>query len=96
MTDRKIGGGPAFPYEKSYADAQGHDWPVEFHTGMTLWDWFAAHSPPMPTEWLAAFIRDNPIYQHERKAPDGWLAANAAWSARYADAMLAMREETGG
>ena len=80
MAGARYEGGPAFP-----RDSLSHS------PGMSLRDWFAGNAPPMPTEWLAAFVRDNPIYQHESKAADGWLAANVAWSAAYADAMLAER-----
>lgn len=70
-------GGPAFPISiPGYCE------------GMSLRDYFAAHSPPMPEQWYL----DSP-----RKKADPqwhWGEANAAWAYFYADAML--RHRAGG
>lgn len=66
-------GGPAFPHESS---------PMT-HMGMTLRDYFAAHAPEPPGD----FMRTNAeLYDS--------LAWRVRWRWAYADAMLRAREET--
>ena len=80
-------GGPAFPT----AQSQFHDGLVG---GMTLRDYFAAHSPPMPSDLGALALEaadvDNPDKTHGEKC-DVLLPIVAEWRYRYADAMLAAR-----
>ena len=72
MSNNINNGGPAFP-----VDVPGHR--IEF--GMTLRDYFAAHAPEPPGD----FIRTNAeLYDS--------LAWRARWRWTYADAMLRARE----
>lgn len=74
-------GGPAFPELGNV----GHNSDWQSDNGMMLRDYFAAHAPAMPDQWL----KDSP-----RKKSDPlwhWGEAHAAWAYFYADALIAIR-----
>ena len=69
-------GGPAFP------DPQ-ENWHGE--KGMTLRDYFAAHAPECPKEWLSRYSVE--------KGWHGEAKARADWCFEYANEMLKAREQ---
>ena len=69
-------GGPAFP------DPQ-ENWRGE--KGMTLRDYFAAHAPECPKEWLSRYSVE--------KGWHGEAKARADWCFEYANEMLKAREQ---
>jgi len=77
-------GGPAFPSEQH--ETQDGSWNQTFESGMSLRDYFAAHSP---VDYLAAMAvhggRPNLNNDHERAA---FFAVWALMRREYADAML--------
>lgn len=75
-------GGPAFPRIHSVADANDPAFKLGCH-GMSLRDYFAAHAPAPPEDWLS---RDRPSLKYEP------ILRELAWRWAYADAMVAKRE----
>ena len=69
-------GGPAFP------DPQ-ENWRGE--KGMTLRDYFAAHAPECPKEWLSRYSVE--------KGWHGEAKARADWCFEYANEMMKARDE---
>ena len=70
MADRNDGG-PAFP--------------LRYHPGMSLRDYFAAHAPPMPDDFFQSW-RTSPRGQNRHK-----LGAHVDWAWDYADTMIRER-----
>lgn len=87
-------GGPAFQLSHRYDSDPSINVPKPGYDGMTLRDYFAAHSPPMPSDLgvlaLEAADVDNPDKTHGEKC-DVLLPIVAEWRYRYADAMIAAR-----
>lgn len=66
-------GGPAFPVMTDAGCAT---------SGMSLRDYFAAHAPPVPEQWLKDSLNDGQLL----------VEAEADWRFEHADAMLKARE----
>ena len=71
---RKETGGSAFPRKGG-----------ELYQGMTLRDYFAAHAPECPKEWLSRYSVE--------KGWHGEAKARADWCFEYADEMMKARDE---
>lgn len=76
----KPDGGPAFPRISGVKLADRERW--ESDGGMTLRDYFAARAPAPTEQWIEDSLGDG----------KDLLEATAAWSYRYADEMLKVRE----
>lgn len=84
MNEKINQGGPAFPFVEFDGDGK----PVAIETGMTLWDYYAAHAPIDVSDANAAFCRES-----QRNATAGeMLAKLAELRGVYADAMIKARE----